>query len=211
MSRRTLAVALAVVSLALAATVGLLIGTRVGRGGSGQSQALSTARPTSRSSPSSNQLALTPIEQGVVSTNLACEYLDAPPAHYFVTVVSIHGVDVGASTPDAGDVGLIDVERQEIQDVHNALAAAAVHDQRWNGLQALVARDESAAIAIWDRGGFKPIDAVVKAVGTDEDTIHGDCEAAKGELQTTAQSRQETPQALLKLGGATDIQVRNWG
>lgn len=130
---------------------------------------------------------------GVVSANLACEYLD-DAGHYWNEVVSIHAVDVGVTTPDATGQSILDTERGFVQDVHNALAAAAIHDQRWAGLKALVSRDEAAATALWDRGGVTVADAVNKAVGTDEDTVHGDCATARAELMTTASTRNVPPQ-----------------
>jgi hypothetical protein len=216
-SNRSLVIALASVSVAFAVTVGVWIGMSVGHGSTAAlpaakvSSVPTSAEPSSAGSttPSPGQQSLTPVEEGVVSANLACWDLDAAGS-YWVDFISVHAVDRGVTKPVGAEAGVIDTERAFIQQVHAALAAAAIHDGRWGALSSLVLRDEAAETALWDRGGTSGIDATNKAVGADEDIVHGDCQAAKGELQTTAQSRSVTPQVVLQIGGATTNQVYDW-
>jgi hypothetical protein len=214
MPRRALIVALVAVSLALAVTVGVLVGMNLNRRTSTASASVSrsvasgssngdTSPLGSTGSAPSNQL--TESELGLVSVNAGCEWLDLV-GQYWVSAIAVHAVDVGATKPDS----LTDPDRAMIQEVHRSLAAAAVHDQRWASLQSLVTRDEATAIARWDQGRVSAHDAVLQTVGNDEDTVHGECAAARDELKSAAQARNLSPQQMLQLGGATDRQVQNW-
>jgi hypothetical protein len=199
-------VALAGVSLVLAVTVGLLIGMHAhGQKAVVAQQSLSSPAPTSHQASSTS--ALTTVELGVVAANLACEYVDIA-ASYWVQAIVLHGVDVGVIKEDS--TSNTRVYRGFHEDVHTALAQAATDDPRWAELKAVVLRSESAAIALWDRGGKTPSQAVDGAVGTDVDTAHGICAAAKSQLKTVAQTHNETAEAVLTSGGATETQVRNW-
>jgi hypothetical protein len=214
MSRRALIVALVAVSLALAVTVGVLVGMSLNRRtstagasvtpsvSSGSSNGDTSPLGSTGSAPSSQ---LTESDLGLVSVNAGCEYLDSVGV-YWVSAIAVHGVDVGATKADA----LTDADRAMIQEVHRSLAAATVHDQRWAPLQSLVTRDEVTAITRWDQGGVSAHDAVLQTVGKDEDTVHGECAAARDELKSAAQARNLSPQEMLQHGGATDRQVQNW-
>jgi len=158
---------------------------------------------------SSAASALTTVELGVVAANLACEYVDSA-AYYWHEAVVLHGVDVGVIKEDSTSQALDRVERGFHEDVHTALAQAAADDPRWAELKTVVLRSESAAIALWDRGGVTVGQAVDRAVGNDVDTAHGICVAAESQIKSIAQARNETVAAVLREGGATETQVRNW-
>lgn len=153
--------------------------------------------------------ALTSADLGLVAANIACQDIDVA-GRYWVNVVVIHGVDAGVIKQDATHRSINDFERTQISEAHVELAEAATDDPRWVNLQQIMTSTESAAVAGWDRGGLSANQAVLQAVGTQEDTVHGICAAAKTQLTASAQSRHETADVLLSSAGATPTQVHNW-
>jgi hypothetical protein len=215
LSRRALIIALSAASLGLALAVGLLAGILVSRPTSHDraSHLTTVIATTSATGPQTGAPVLSKALRAVGSVNVACEYLDAAD-HYWVEAVILHGVSTGAIRESSTQQSIDSVESSfsfhEV--VHTSLASAQTYDPRWGTLQRLVLKDETAVAAVWDGGGLKPVDAVrqVMVASPDDQTIHGECQAARSELADASRAMGIQPTELLRMAGATDQQVQGW-